>query len=696
MKRVLLIAMMPLALATAAADETPDTSEWQCRFCPLPQGYQSDWSLGAAYVSEDAYTFGNYSGYDGDGAALLAAGQLRRWTDAGGYWQILGQDLGLDAREVALDWYQPGLRIALTYDELPRRKHGESVSPFRGLDLLGLPADWVRAGATSGMTALADQIAPVPLGYDRRTLGLALALQPQPHWQYELQYRREERDGRRSRGGSFISQVTLLPEPFDYTTSQIDASLSYTADRGHLQLAYYGSFFDSQLRSVSWDNPFTPLVPGAVQGRIAAAPSNEAHQLRLSGTLTLQENTRLSAVASLGRASQNEVFVPYTVNPELDQPSLPVGSPDASVDLKKFSLRLSSRPISRLRLRADLDVDDRDNRSRRYDFAAVESDLYVAGIRRNVPYSFTRNRARVRGDYRLDRQLQVSAAAHRYEIDRDFQEVATTKDQGGWIGAVFRRQDDLTSLSVKLGQSERTGSDYRQPDDPVTGQNPLLRKYNLADRDRDFAEAVLSAAPVERVNISIGLATSDEDYTDSPLGLLSSESGRVHFDSSIAVGESASVSLSAGREWLRSLQAGSAGFSIPDWFATTDDEIDTYSLALRLPQIRDKIDLGLEYLYSNSNGEITLRRSGSSPDPFPPLKVRLHSARLFADISLNPRYNLQLAYYHEKLSTSDWMLDGLQPDSLPSMLALGAESPDYSGGIFSVTFRYFFDTETAQ
>ncbi|NNF59727.1 MAG: MtrB/PioB family decaheme-associated outer membrane protein [Gammaproteobacteria bacterium] len=688
MTRWLAVFAVLLALP-ANSQDAPDTSKWECRFCPIPGGLYFDFDVGAGYVSEDAYRFGNYRGFDGDGAIFLGDLDLRYWSRGGSYWELVGRDLGLEARELAFQWNSPDVRFSLMLDQLPHQLYGQSVTPFAGIDTLSLPAGWVSGGSTAAMTGLADSSNPVRIGHERESVRFdLLVLDPSDWLRYEINYRRAKRDGRGIHGGSFISQSTLLPEPIDYATDEIDVAVIYTGDRANARIAYYASMFDSQPLALTWDNPFNALAAGASQGRAAMPPDSEAHQLSLSGAVRLTPTTRLSGLLAVGRLEQNETFLPYTINATLAGALLPASSLGGEVDTRRFNLRLNTRPNRRLRLRADINVDDRDNSTPRNDYAVVESDLFAAGIRRNVPYSFKRSRARLRGNYKLNRELTLSSGYRYREIERDFQEVQSTEEHGGWFGATLRQTEKISAMSVKFGQDERKGSDYLLPGDPVTAQNPLLRKYNLADRDRQFVQASISAAPSERVDVGFSFESAEEDYNRSVIGLLTSDSQRVNIDGAWQLGEAASLSLYYGRELIESQQAGSAGFASRDWVATVEDEIDTVSIALRWPQLREKIDFGLEYLYSNATGRIALSRTAAPLDNFPDLDVSLRSARLFADIRPNDRYSMRIAYYHERLTTDDWMLDGLAPDTLQSLLALGAESPQYSGGIFSLSFRY--------
>lgn len=688
------LAAVLVSLPIVAAGQTaPDTSEWECDSCAFPDGLYLDIDAGVGFVSDDdAYRFGDYRGFDDDSAIFIGGFDMDYWTDSGGYWKATGRDLGLDSRSLSLGGGRQGLyNIDLFYRNLPRQLFNTTLTPFSGFDTLSLPSTWVTSGSPAAMTQLNSSLMPVEIGHDRETLGFGLTFHPSTNLQYQLDYRHDERDGKRMRGASFLTQSALLPEPVDYSTDQVDASISYAGSRGQIAVNYYASLFNSKAQALTWDNPFTPFVSGATRGRIALPPDNQAHQLSLSGSYRLTDKTRLAATMAAGSLKQDELFLPFTINPSLTGTSLPAATLDGKVKTRKYNLRLTGRPDPKLRLQAEFDADDRDNQTPRNDYAVVESDVYSSGLRTNVPYSFQRTRFGVKGDYRLDRAVTLSSGYRYREIERDYQEVVDTDEQSTWFGVRIRPRDDnkVMEASVKFGHDEREGANYTMPDDPVTAQNPLLRKYNLADRDRDFVRVSVSATPTERVDVGLNFETADEDYESTTLGLLYSDSQRIDLDASVRLSDKAFVTLFYGRETIESEQNGSAAFGVPDWSAMVDDEIDTFSFGLRLPQLKDKFDVTLDYISSDASGRIGLIQTGSGlSDSFPELSTRLSSARLYADYQPDERYQVRFGYYYERLKTRDWALDGIAPDTLSSVLTLGAQSPNYTGGIFSLSFRY--------
>jgi hypothetical protein len=57
---------------------------------------------------------------------------------------------------------------------------------------------------------------------------------------------------------------------------------------------------------------------------------------------------------------------------------------------------------------------------------------------------------------------------------------------------------------------------------------------------------------------------------------------------------------------------------------------------------------------------------------------------------LNRQWGMTLSAEHEELESKDWALDGLEADSLPAVLTLGAVSPDYRVTVVRLLANYQF------
>jgi len=52
--------------------------------------------------------------------------------------------------------------------------------------------------------------------------------------------------------------------------------------------------------------------------------------------------------------------------------------------------------------------------------------------------------------------------------------------------------------------------------------------------------------------------------------------------------------------------------------------------------------------------------------------------------------SLYLGYWYESYDSSNWSIDGVTPDTIPNVLALGVQSPSYDVSVIAASLRYKF------
>ncbi|MDZ7768337.1 MAG: MtrB/PioB family decaheme-associated outer membrane protein [Woeseiaceae bacterium] len=595
--------VMAVVLATAmpAFAQTPDTSSWTCESCPFPEGYSGDYTAETIYVTDDSAYLGDAGGYDEEGAYVNFAGNgsyLSREYQA--RWAI--EDLGLDSRYLAVTGGQQGLYdYRVSYRELPRRQYDTTQTIFSpsGAGSLSLPLGWQRATATSDFPTLASDLVDVEIKSDRKLFEAGASYLPLPAVKLDANYRRIERNGVDIAAGSYFTQSSLLPRALDYSTDNVELSARLAVDRGYLVAAYYGSFFQNRFLATGWESPFVTAA-GAETGLIAQAPDNRLQQVSLSGGYRFDTwDSGLSFSAAAGRATQNDVLLPYTTNDNLTTVPLPRTRLDAEVDKRNFAIAASASPLDKLRIDARFRYDRRDNNTPIESWTRVISDTFNSGeAEENVPYGFRRSNLSLDAAYRWSRELRLSGGFRRTEHDRDHQEVAEQTEDSGW-GALHWRPNGRIDLLAKGGVAKREIDRYDESQAFSFGQNPLLRKYHLAYRYRRFAELTLSASGAGTpVSATLAALYADDDYTKSPLGLTGAEDLRISGDLSYAASEKQHFHLQAGYEDIRSTQAGSEQFLLPDWRARNTDRFYTAGAGMRLLEVSDDIDVTVDYLRS--------------------------------------------------------------------------------------------------
>lgn len=682
-------------VGAAAADPAspPDTSTWLCKRCPFEQGYRASASLGAAYVSDDAARFGDATGLDEQGGYVLADAAGRQVNEHGYALEYAIEELGLDSRSATLGVRRPGaFALRLSYDELPNHVFDTTQTVFTGTGSaqLGLPENWVRAGSTSGMAAVASDLRNVNISNERKTLGLDGQYFFSQRLGLAVDYRRQERDGLAIQGASFGTTSSQLPMAIDSTTDQVDLTLRYRADRGDVTLAYYASFYNEADPGRTWANPFTAWAPGADSGRLAAPPDNSYQQLRLSGSYTLPFESVVVVSGSTGRMRQDESFLPYTINSQVATAALPRSDLDGEVKTTDLQLTVTSRPIAHTRLKAAYHYLDRDNNTPQQTWDIVEGDGFAAGSFINIPYSFTRERLNLSAQYELFRSLRVAAGYDRSELDRPHQEVREQAEDTGWGQLNWRPLASL-DLTLRGGAANRDIDAYQASADIMGLQNPLLRKYNLADRDRQFGELRAAVTP-SNLPVSIGATVSaaNDNYRGSILGLTSSRERDATVDVSWTPREQLSLFLQTGYERIDAKQTGSESFSTPDWAARNEDRFHTAGGGLRWLGVARKTDLTLGYNYARGKGRILIERLAQAADRLPDLETTLHSVRLDVQHHWSDTLEINCGVRYEDFHTQDWSLAGVEPATVPTLLTLGADPYDYDVTVFSLSFRYFF------
>jgi hypothetical protein len=318
----------------------------------------------------------------------------------------------------------------------------------------------------------------------------------------------------------------------------------------------------------------------------------------------------------------------------------------------------------------------------------VIADTFLSGeTELNVPYGYERLRLNLSADYEWSKAIRVSGGYDYTELDREFQEVAEQREDTGW-GRVQWRPIAYLDITARSGISRRGINRYDQTLAASLGQNPLLRKFNLAYRYRQFGELTASLSPPEwPVTFSGQASYADINYTSSSLGLTAGEELRLAFDLNWAVSDKTSAYVSGGIDAVDTDQAGSAAFATPDWQARLSDRYYNLGGGIRIVGITDRMDLQLDYMRAMGSTE-TAVSGGGGPDRFPDLDTTLDSLRAQLLFRWSDKLEASLQLRYEHVPYEDWALQNVGPATLPSILALGAQTYDDEVWMAGISFRY--------
>ena len=664
----------------------------------------SDIELGVGYVTDDAYFFGRYNGLQTRGAYLVGDIDAEEFDEEGRFWSVRGTNLGLESRYLRLEGGKQGRhKFFLEWDELPNYMNNTGRTPFLGVgtDTLTLPSGFSLGPPVSDLH-------PLELQTKRERIKAGAGFVIKQRWLFDIDFSHENKEGVEAMGGAIATGTTqlvqrtsasILPEPVKQDTNLVNATLTYAGDQGQLDLKYHASFFDNSLASLSWQDPFNPTT-GA--GSLALAPDNEFHQLSLAGGYTLPHRSRLTGVASVGRMTQNEQFQPYSVGGTGS--TLPSSSLDGEVWLFNGQLKLASRPINKLRLNAELRYDERDNQTpvQTYSYVILDSGGGGGAVDNN-PYSHKKALFNIDANYRFN-AISSLRGGYRYEaIERSRFDAGRVDTDENALFAKFKIKPHATvDLELYGETSSRDGSEF----DQQGYQNPLMRKYNLADRDRTTAGGLINVMATEKLFLGARADYSEDDYTDTQIGLTEASQPTVTLDFTYTPVNNLTTYGYYTWENIQSRQngndvtqtgSGPGGGAVPTtglWQADFDDNFDTFGIGGKWTGL-GKWDLGADLVYSKAIGHIDMKHSDPSiaVDQFPDNKTEMASIKLWTDYHYSKQLTYKLGYWYEEYLADNWAVDGLvpyDPTVVARTLLLGEQTMDYEVRVFTVSAIYRF------
>jgi MtrB/PioB family decaheme-associated outer membrane protein len=692
------VLLLALLSPQVLAGDDPAT----CKYCPDYSGWSGWIEGGIGTQSDDDYRFGRYSGYEEEGGLFNASGELRYRGRDGTFLEGVAEDLGIESRRIRIEGGRQGrYEVGIEYDQLPNFRERNTLTPFRdeGDGKLALPGDWVPSSTTSGMSGLSGDLLNTPLQTERERAGASFSFHPARRWEISGFARHEEKEGVKDLGATFeFSQAAILPVPFKYTTDEFGLNLGYSGKRFQSRLSYSASLFKNDQEAVVWDNPFVDPASPTGQGRMAEAPDNQLHQLGLILGYQLTDSTRIGARLSRGILTQDQDYLPYTINPTLGA-DLPAANLNGEVNTTLASVELNARPLPRLRLDASYTYSDRDNQSGTNVYHYVSTDLSQLpdAQRRNRPYSYKQNLLRLKAAYRFPKRVTLSLGYDDDSMERTYTSVEETQDATLWAKLKLRPFSSLEA-SLKVSHAERDASDFTPLseidsllDNPDANyvNNPLMRAHNMADRSRDKIGFGLAYTPIDRLSIGLDLDSFEDDYEEMVLGLRKAEGLTYTLSLSYTLSEHLSGSAFYSSDELSSDQRGSEKFIVDDpdsfWVAADENLTETLGLGINWAAIPKKLDLGAELAYAEYTGKIEFAGSQALPE----IDAKLTSINLHGTYRFSERLSLRADLRYEAYEENDWSRNGLV-DGLTELISLGAEERDTATSLGMFSLRYSF------
>jgi MtrB/PioB family decaheme-associated outer membrane protein len=364
---------------------------------------------------------------------------------------------------------------------------------------------------------------------------------------------------------------------------------------------------------------------------------------------------------------------------------LPQDSLEGELNRWVAATRFSHRFANKLTLDVDYRLEDLDNATEQNTYDYVVGDFRPAFVARANPgFDFTRQELGTRLSYPLTSHTRLQGGAEVSRMDRRDRAVEQADELTLWSGLRWRLLD-ASALSLRAERSYRRGDDYAVVPNIEPPQNPLMRKYSMADQDRFSLQATASHPLTDRLTLGAQIRTDRIDYPDTRIGLTDTDETALSLDLTYAPGGDWSASLFTGFNHFDSTQQGSAAFAEPDWQARIEDTAISLGGAFDWHPVDGRWETGVEFSLVDGQSDISV-----TDTPFPEVGADLLRLVYRSSYRFNDTLRGMLELWYERYKEQDWAVENVAADSVDRTLGLGEDARDHEAVAAVLTLRYAF------
>ncbi len=648
----------------------------------------------------DRALFNQYTGAHAkdDIAVTLGVDYSLRDEDAGKWVDFSGSNLFGDTRELSVVAKNPGVwKLVANYGELLR------VDPnVLNTTLVGVGTANVRLVSPPALPGAGTDY---ELQTKRTGMGLGLTQIISSNLQLQVNLKSEQKEGSRAFSLAYICPVaqgsvcnTMVPEPINSTHTQFEARATYSLDKLHVNVGYYGSFYGNSNTALN-----VAGLPASSfnQLPVALSPDNQAHQFDVSGNYDFSNTTHGTFKLAWATASQNANFA----DAGLVGPAIPggtVSSSGARVDTTLAKVGFTSRPMPKLTLTGDLRYENKDDQTPLFNYN-------LTGPSTNHQLPNTKVLGKLQAGWQFDSNYRGTVGADFESIDRGTYTSSSIltginalrqDTRETTVHADLRRQlTNSVSGTVGLSTSRREGSNWLQPvatggvADMSTPVASALFMPTQADRQRDKVKVSADWQPNEKLNMQFVLENGTDSYTaPTNNGLRDTSMNLVDVDWTYALTDIWGVngSLSQGKQSLnQAFYAGTVmSFDNTNWGVSvglSGKPTATIQVGANLSYLDDKS------VYSQSADAAApasiaarLAATGGLPD----VNFRQTALKLYASYALQNKASVRLDLVHQRTSSNDWAWGY---NGVPVTYSDGAtvsQKPEQNVSFVGVTYIY--------
>ena len=520
------------------------------------------------------------------------------------------------------------------------------------------------AQAKANRSIYNNYLRPDDMSVLRSITAVSLTYRASPALAIRTDFTSTGRNGEMPWSASFaFNNANQLPAPIDQRNNELKLNTEWVNQNGMFRLDYWGSFFENNVQTLTWDNPIRatdfnngltpeagPYDPsgysngnGPAFGQAALWPSNILNSAGATGMFKLLPRTTVNGNVTLTYMRQNESLLPWSLNTSINNPvvldhfhglrALPRASAEASVNAVNAQFTLNSRVTPFLTIVARYRYNDHNNNTPHFDgreyvrMDAVPEELaddpltpHVEGL--SEYFQITRKNFDASGTVNLRNagSLKLGYTNEQYDREgRGFSDVSENMFRLAYDANLFER----ASLRFMFDTGRRRGDgfiisgvDYETG---PAGTQPGLRYYDEADRDRDKASLVFSVNPIDTASVYVQYSrTNDDFFGDESIpagreffGLQSQDIEGIVGGVDFSPNDTVAFGLSYGRDEFSALQKWRKANPPPDptwtdpsrnWTLDNNEVVNTFMTYVDLLGLaQSKADLRFSYEMNDSD-----------------------------------------------------------------------------------------------
>jgi MtrB/PioB family decaheme-associated outer membrane protein len=666
---------------------------------------------------------GRVSAIDGDPARFQRYQDLRdgllftnaRFSreDPGGLWQyrVTADNVGYRDQRYSGTYERTGrFVISGLWDEIPQFYSLDTKTPYT---MSGSPLrlDDARQRLIQNGQATLSAYVPIAPQFDlreSRDIGtFNVVATPTPQIDVKGSFTTSRHRGELPWGGSFgFSNDVEVALPYDSRTNDLNIGTEWTNNRSMLRVAYDGSWFDNIDPTLVWDSPLALTdasgKPGS--GQMQLWPTNSAQTISGAGYAKFAHKTQLTGAISYGFWNQDQPLLPFTSNTALSPIALPRASAHAEAHVFSGNLNLVSHPRPEWELTGRLREYSYDNQTPATtitNYVSYDSSINTSSTL--GPRLYAHNRTTFDGDATYSGLRPVALTA------------GYTYNGTGYDSRIFDHSSEnvlrlsadavgtsFMTLHAKYEYGSRSGSGLNEAQLVQIGEQPGMRYYDLANRNRNQFTGIVDFVPNDMWTFSVSGGVGKDNYPDSAFGLQDttfrtfSTGADFHLANGFGGGGTYNFERYGGLQ--RSRSADSSQFDDPnrDWTTDTAETVNYFSLYAAPPRIGRNTEARVSYDFSYAEGSYlyTVVPGGPLPPPSQLPNVYNKLQQLHVDVRhrLTKKLAATFSYLYEPFSVYDFAFDPSVVDGIvqPSSLVLGYVYRPYTANSFNFGLRYLW------